>query len=691
MTLTADPPAPVLLPLAQTDMLTQYPNAPVLIVHADPAVFPEDWFPEHIWILPPISAEHTDLSALQGREVVIWPGNTKTAKAEAAYIKAHVTPKPRVLKAPRGADTDWSPLVTRTEDWSTARFEEYLAVNGLRTAAPDAPPHLDAGPDYDPASDAPEGSDAPFQCLGYDHGENFYRSRAGKQVVKIGSSHHTAGALLQLAPLQHWELNYPAKSGANWTAAANALLRMSERVGVYDSGRIRGRGAWHDDGRVVLHLGDRLIVDGAPIALEDFQTDYIYEAAPIMRFGRGEPLRASEAVKLHDICKALNWERPESGTLLAGWLVIAPICGALNWRPHLYLTGETGAGKSWVFQKVVVPVLGDVALALAGKTTEPSIRRGLGSDARPVLLDEFESRDSRISNDTQSVLDLCRYMSSETSATIGKGNSSGGVDYFRPRACVMVYSTGVALKEQADKNRFAICTLLPDKSPDKAEKFETLEKMQTTLTPDYVAALQARTLANIPVIRPNTVVFARAASKVFGTQRMGDQVGALLAGAYSLHSSGLVTDDTAMAWILSQQWTEEKDVLAEKDGDAVIAHLCEHQIFTETAHGPKQRAIGELARIAAGQSFTDELVSRDAAFETLRRHGMLVKCHEGQWWMLIGNRHSGVARILKDTPWGTAWNRRIKTSDNAIVWPVPVKFTHGPTTERCTAIRLDAE
>jgi nucleoid-associated protein YgaU len=32
--------------------------------------------------------------------------------------------------------------------------------------------------------------------------------------------------------------------------------------------------------------------------------------------------------------------------LLAGWIALAPICGAMRWRPHLWLTAAAGAGKA---------------------------------------------------------------------------------------------------------------------------------------------------------------------------------------------------------------------------------------------------------------------------------------------------------------------------------------------------------
>lgn len=692
-TATLDPPAPIMPPLTElpnADLIRDEPEAPILLLDCDPELLPADWFREHIVIPLPEDPGFFDLTPLHGRDVIIWPRNSKFSKAAAKYV--HDQASARVLKPKKELAAECGPLEALEAGWDDARLADYLAACGVRQAptGDEPPPHTEAGPEYDAAGEAPSEAGAPYQPLGTDHGRNYYISRGTRQVVEISASHHTSGALLHLAPLQHWELNYPGTKGANWNMAANALLRQCERAGIYDAGRVRGRGAWHDAGRVVLHLGDRLIVDGREVELADLTTDYIYEAAPILRFGRAKPLRAAEAVKLRDLCNALNWERPESGTLLAGWLVIAPICGALNFRPHICLTGQSGSGKSWCYEHLIATVLGDAALALASKTTEAGIRRALGSDARPVLLDEFEARDQRTTDAAQAVLDLCRYMSSETSATIAKGNARGGTDYFRPRSCVLLSSIGVITKEYADKNRFTNLTLLKDNSAERAQKFATLQAMQiATLTPEFVAGLQARTVSKIPQIRADAKIFAAAASNMFGVQRMGDQIGPLLAGAYSLTSSNPVTLEAATAWILGQQWLEEKSTLDDQDGDSCLAHIMEHQILAETSHGPKHRAVGELARIAMGRGAQDEVVSADVAADTLRRHGMMMKWHEEKWFLLIGNRHSGMAKILAGTGWSRNWGRRLLTCPHITAWHIPMRFTPGPSTERASAVMME--
>ena len=57
--------------------------------------------------------------------------------------------------------------------------------------------------------------------------------------------------------LSFWETLYPSKSGINWAVAASDLFEQQASNGVYDPERVRGRGAWLDEGRVIFHLGDR--------------------------------------------------------------------------------------------------------------------------------------------------------------------------------------------------------------------------------------------------------------------------------------------------------------------------------------------------------------------------------------------------------------------------------------------------
>src|SRR3546814_940530 len=55
---------------------------------------------------------------------------------------------------------------------------------------------------------------------------------------------------------------------------------MSARAkGVFNPELLRGRGAWIDEGRTILHFGNGLIIDGEETPLTEYSGRYIYERA----------------------------------------------------------------------------------------------------------------------------------------------------------------------------------------------------------------------------------------------------------------------------------------------------------------------------------------------------------------------------------------------------------------------------
>lgn len=221
------------------------------------------------------------------------------------------------------------------------------------------------------------------------------------------------------------------------------MFRESEKRGVFDSLRIRGCGAWIDDGHFVWHRGDHLLVDGVETEIADFKTRHIYEAKKRLDITNSNPLSKSEAYKLAHLCSLCTWQKPISAHLFSGWLVIASLCGALHWRPHIWLTGKPDSGKSWLMSNVLEPLIGKGVLNVQSASTEAGIRQGLSSNAFPVLFDESEGQDQRSQQRMQAVLELARQASTENGAPIVKGTQRGDAQLFLVRSCFCFASTSV--------------------------------------------------------------------------------------------------------------------------------------------------------------------------------------------------------------------------------------------------------
>jgi len=149
-----------------------------------------------------------------------------------------------------------------------------------------------------------------------------------------------------------------------------------------------------DAGRAVLHCGDMLYIDGVKTELHMIRSKYVYISSSKLLIPHEKPLETSQAIKLRYLCESLVWDNQLSGSLLAGWLVIAPICAMLDWRPHIWITGQAGAGKSTVLNSIIKPILGDIAMCYDGGTTEAAIRETMRNDGRPIVYDEAEPSDT---------------------------------------------------------------------------------------------------------------------------------------------------------------------------------------------------------------------------------------------------------------------------------------------------------
>jgi putative DNA primase/helicase len=649
------PPAPRPLYWARPDTA-----GPVLICEGEKATdAAQALFPQVACITWPSGCkaiDKADWSPIAGRKAILWPdaddpGREAMAKlaprllAAGAELVRIVSPPPDVPEGWDLADAAWTP----------AEAAAYLKAN---RSAPITLPAMPPVPVEVPVLDPPPlpAAGAHFICLGFDNDSYYYQPSSTGQVTRLSRSSHTGTNLVALAPLSYWETLYTSKTGVNWTAAAASLFAQQAAVGVYSPDRIRGRGAWWDNKRTVLHLGDRLIVDGTsqPTTTAVPSSSYIYQRLVSLKGPTDvEPLTDQESWALLELAERFHWEAEGSGSLLAGWVALAPICGALTWRPHAWLTAGAGSGKSAVLEKYVGPLLGDMGLIVSGNTTEPGIRQALRADALPVVFDEAESNERSDQQRMQAVLGLARVASSESKAHTLKGSPEGDTQRYTIRSMFLMSSIATALKQGADKSRFAQLTLRNPGEIAKETRIAHWEKLERDLdrliTTEIGRRLQARTISLIPVIRASTRIFTRIAAEAFDSQRLGDQYGTLLAGAWSMQSKEIPTAEQARDVVNKINWDPYSQSTEIPDEKRCLQYILEHQMRVE---GDKTvtRTIGELIQISASRSH-DLDVTPTLAQATIGRNGIKA---DGDL-IYVANNATAIAAILRDTPWVTCW------------------------------------
>jgi putative DNA primase/helicase len=675
-------------PLYNLDKISHSPDAQIIVVEGEKkaealqALFDEAVTPivATCWVGGAPGVLKADWAPLLARNCILWPDNDDVGRKAMDDVMARVDATEfLVLKIPEDKPKKWDAAdAILIDGWKFQEIIAFIKKNRIKIIpepkqlpAPDAPTEelIPLPPaDMPPIDTVPDVKVFPFLFLGFIGDHCYYLPNGTRQVMAIKRSQHGSGELLALAKLTFWENHYHSKSGPNWKQAADDLLRGTESVGIYDFDKQRGRGAWFDHGRSVLHLGDRLVVDGVEAGLTEIKTRFIYEAAVPLEHTKRPALSKLDANKLQQISDMLFWEKPLYSKLFTGWIVCACICGSLKYRPHLWLTSKPGAGKTFIIESIMRPILGEFALPLSSSTTEAGIRQTLNTDALAVLIDEFEGEDWQSQQRIQAILTLARQAFSDNGARITKGGQNHKAISFRIRSSFFMSSVGVNLYQHADKTRVSVISLdSPRDVPDKTKKQHWLElnKLITdTITDKWCESFRARVIKMIPTIRKNIEVFTGTVLDKIGNRRSGDQMAPLLAGAYLLVSDGVISSEAAQKWIDEQDWSDQKTVSENSDEKSCLELILGSCI--PNALKPGEISIAELLNNVQNwvEAYAGENIETSPEVMSLKRYGIRLDRDEGI--IYISDTNSKIAVLLKNSPWNKSWGQLLKRIPGAV-------------------------
>jgi hypothetical protein len=638
-----------------------------------------------------------DWSPLAGRRVALWPDadlkvyleGEQTGELlpflkqpgvstmiEIAEMLAPIAETVKIVTPPETGVDGWDLADPLPDGFDViAALRAALTPDEFRARhAPPAPAAIDVPPwegedefpdrdaedhgDYDGIDDRdePPAENSWFTILGYDHGRFYIFQHESKQISVLQAGAMSETTLMTLAPLHWWESTFPVKKGGmDRGAAVNWLLRTAYSRGIYDPSRLRGRGAWIDEDRTVFHFGTGLSVDGVITEVTDIKSRYTYELERPLRLPDVEPLTIEEGRRILQIADKFRWTRPASAPMLSGWVALAPLCGAMRWRPHIWLTGSAGNGKSTCLNEFVHVLMGGMDVYAQGNSTEAGIRQTLRSDALPVLFDESESNEERDRIRIQGVLALVRQASTESAARTLKGTAGGDAMHFHIRSMFCLASIQVGMKYQADFERMAVLALRPkldqgteeEKQANGAAWKELKEQLYQLSRDDTLPArLFRRSLNLLPITKKNVETFAAAAGQKFGSQRDGDQYGTLMAGAWSLISDDEITMEQASAWLDEYDWSEYRENAETDEATKALGALLESPIritgtVTANVFGVIRRAYGRTV-----QGLDIKVEDADAV---LQRHGMKIKGNR----LLLSNNSQELQRLVAGTPYAS--------------------------------------
>jgi putative DNA primase/helicase len=409
-----------------------------------------------------------------------------------------------------------------------------------------------------------------LNALGFSGKEYFFTSSNNKIISVLTAFSETE--MMKLMPIEYWESVFPGggKSRVDWVQAKSTIMAECHAVGFFQPQFIRGRGTWFDDGRTVVNMGDHLIVDGDRVELGEIRSRYFYTLSAALNPLHANPLTVDDCDTLINACGTFKWLKPEQGFLLAGFIVVARICGALPIRPHVWVTGGSSTGKSTLLERFVSPLLGQAKLHVQGGTSEAGLRQSLKCDAVPVVFDEFESTTIKSQENVNACTELMRSAWSISNAMIVKGSAGGSAEQFQVCFCAIVSSIRTRLTNDADRSRFAIVELAPHGSD--SEHWALLSGYLDQITEEYGDRLFSRSIKMIPVLLNNFKTLKKSLSgKV--SQRFGDQYGMLLAGYSILISDEPLSEEEAEMLVSHVKLSEEKEQAKVADHNDALTQI----------------------------------------------------------------------------------------------------------------------
>ncbi|ATI15716.1 putative DNA primase/helicase [Bordetella phage vB_BbrM_PHB04] len=554
----------------------------------------------------------------------------------------------------------------------------------------DDPPASDGAPpdgddDEDDGDDRPE-NNGYFTILGYDRDQYFIFSHGKRQIIVCTKGDFSDIGLIALAPLNWWEACFPGSEkagGIDRKAAANFIVRTAEKRGIYDTSRIRGRGAWADEGRAIYHHGGYLSVDGQRVEITRLESEFVYELGKSLPDPHDRQFTEAEGQQLLELVRRFRWSKPGSAVLFVGWVALAPVCGAMPWRPHLWITGGAGSGKSTI-AKMAHNLLRGTDVFAQGSSSEAGIRQRLKADALPVLMDESESTEESDAKRIQSILALIRQASTESDAETLKGTADGSGMTFHIRSMFCLASIQVALKNKADIDRLSVLTLRSGRDgkgdPNEWKSLRDAIHALVEHDPTVPRRLLRRAIDLLPTTLKNIDVFTEAGARVFGSQRDGDQYGTLLAGAWSLISSAVATQEQAEALIKEYDWSEHLEGADEDESARALSALMEGKIRINGI----DITVYELVCEASNVSVPGLDIGSTKADSFLQRHGMRVK----DGFLVLSNSSNELKRLVADTQYAADLRGmllRVPGADRNI--NKPLKFNG--VQSKCIRVPLD--
>lgn len=452
------------------------------------------------------------------------------------------------------------------------------------------------------------------------------------------------------------------------TTAAMVMLQACAERGLFDpEGAVRGVGAWaDDDGRLIYHLGDRMLIAGreGPPATHQGR---IYPAYPPIPHPAEAARGADPTADYLDLLETWQWDRPDLDPMvMMGMTGVQMFGGALDWRPAYWITGGAGTGKSALQRLMLHLHGGEKGLVQSTDPTARGIASVLRQSTLPVALDELEPGDEG-SQKERAIIEAARVASSGGRWLRGSSDQKGSSGQFRSTFLFSSILVPGALKSQ-DRQRIIILNLNPFPATAAAPS------MRAETWRAKGAQIKRLIIDRWPTWADRLDAFRVALAAEQVTGRHADNWATTLAMGQMMLSAAMPDEDELSGWarkvasVLAGQTGE-----AMTDADECLLHLLSHR------YDPFRRGIqwtlAQWIMVAAGSAgapdqllgdFSADEFGREARRKAANSHlaPLLIKVIDDPAGarLFVGRaKAQPLAEVFRDTQWsGGAWTQSLE-------------------------------
>jgi hypothetical protein len=592
--------------------------------------------------------------------------------------------------------------------------------------APDmrAPPESEGSEVWDVPGLPP---DCPIQALGHRKLRNYLLDYGG-QLIDLPTTFQRGDVMQIFGPMMPWaarvwpsfdKQGVPVKGGFNHDHARRDIILACTKRGLFDpTGKVRGRGAHRGEaGELILHCGNAVYIAGRKgargQALSPTRHDtglvgkLVFPSEPELPHPDPIALPGEVARLILSILESWKWQHGKlSAYLCLCWMAAAMVGGALKNRPHIWINGPSGAGKTSL-QDLLRGLLNEYGVATED-ATEAGLRQLLHQDTLAVLFDELEPDESNPQIHMK-IVKLARLAYSGSSAL--RGGADHKSQSFTARSCFLFSSIHHHELPAQDRNRMAVLHL--SKFPPDTPKLS----LPPTLAL-WGHQMRRRLLDQWHRFDATLATYQAEMLRLGYSGREQDTYGTLLAcGDLLLHDEAPLPSDIAatefpddederrveqlvaqLAPVLDRARAEQEDTT-----ERCLRHLTSHRL--SSAHGQHQETVGRWLQHAIVDIIADPHGSHKAAAK-LMTHGLKLvhapstsdknasagpkayTAHQPIMLAVAGRTHKGMQEIFAGSMWqGGIWSQSLALESGAMD-SRKTRFDGPPVT--CTLLPIES-